>query len=227
LGAALYTWLSREGAHVLGVGRSKPQFKIESADTFLECDLSTREGVGALIERAKTFEPDTLIHAVGGGFKRSSDFISRDDFLYLLDLNFLVALELNNAVLPRMLGRKQGWIVHLGTVATKELTASVGYTCVKSLIEPYVRHMGRKYLAEGVYFSGVTLGAITGFDGAMDRLAKDRPAVFGDFLKARRPSSRPTPVAELLPYFRLLLTTAAKVQASNMICLDEAEGKAI
>lgn len=227
LGAALYTWLAGEGAEVLGVGRSKPGFSPPSGRTFLELDLSVADNVATLVERAKAFQPDTVIHGLGGGFRRSSDFITKDDFIYLLNLNFLIGLELNNALLPAMIERKKGWIVHLGSVATKELTASVGYTCVKSLITPYVKHLGRKLLPDSVYVSGVTLGAMTGFDGAIDRLQADRPEVYGNFVETRRPSQRATPVGELLPYFYLLLTDNAKVHASNMICLDEAEGKAI
>ena len=224
LGAALSAWLVENGAEVLGVGRSKPHAAISN---FLESDLSIPENVAALIERAKAYQPDSIIHCMGGGFKRSSDFVSREDFQYLLNLNFLIPLELNNALLPSMIEKKRGWIVFLGSVATKEVTASVGYTCAKSLVTPYVRHMGRKFLPEGVYFSGVTLGAITGYDGAMDRLKVDRPENYETFLASRRPSRRATPVTELFPYFHLLLTEAAKVHASNMICLDEAEGKAI
>jgi NAD(P)-dependent dehydrogenase (short-subunit alcohol dehydrogenase family) len=226
LGAGLFQWLTAEGADVLGVGRSKPSFTVTTG-TFIEADLSTDAGVADVIKHAQIAGVDTVIHGVGGGFKRSSDFITKEDFLYLLNLNFTVALELNNALVPGMIAKNRGWVIHLGSVATKELTASVGYTSVKSLVTPYVKHMGRKYLADGVYFSGVTLGAMTGFEGAIDRLQTDRPEVFESFLADRRPSQRATPVAELLPYFRLLLTDSAKVHASNMICLDEAEGKAI
>jgi len=227
LGGALFTWLTGQGAEVLGVGRSRPGFAIPQGSHFIEMDLSERGNVAALVARATAYQPDSVVHCLGGGFKRSSDFISRDDFLYLLDLNFMVALEINNAVLPTMRDNKRGWIVHLGTVATRELTASVGYTCAKSLIAPYVKHMGRKFLPDGVYVSGITLGAITGADGAIDRLRGDRPEVYENFMTSRRPSQRATPVAELFPYFYLLLTENAKVHSSNMICLDEAEGKAI
>ena len=227
LGAALFTWLLEQGAEVLGVGRTKPGFAVPKNGHFLELDLSVGDNVTALIAQAKAYQPDSVLHCIGGGFKRSSDFISRDDFLYLLNLNFLISLELNNALLPAMLEKKKGWVIHLGSAATKELTASVGYTCVKSLITPYVRHMGRKFISEGVYFSGITLGAMTGFDGSMDRLRTDRQEVFESFVENRRPTKRSTPVAELFPYFQLLLTESAKVHASNMICLDEAEGKSI
>jgi NAD(P)-dependent dehydrogenase (short-subunit alcohol dehydrogenase family) len=227
LGGALFMWLAEQGAQVLGVGRSNPDFTVPEGSTFIALDLAERGNVAALIERAVAYQPDSVIHCLGGGFKRSSDFISRDDFLYLLDLNFTVGLEINNAVLPTMRENKRGWIVHLGSVATRELTASVGYTCAKSLITPYVKHMGRKFMPDGVYFSGITLGAMTGAEGAIDRLRGDRPEVYEKFLADRRPSQRATPVAELFPYFSLLLTENAKVHSSNMICLDEAEGKAI
>ena len=42
-------------------------------------------------------------------------------------------------------------------------------------------------------------------------------------MESRRPSARATPT-ELMPYFNLLLTDSAKLHASNMMCIDEAEG---
>ncbi len=226
LGAALLEWLSQEGAAVLGVGRSAPH-EMPQGVKFLSLDLSKRENVAILVSEAKKFRVDTIVHCLGGGFQRSSDLISADDFAYLMQLNFTVSLELNNALLPMMIEQQRGWIVHLGSIATREVTASVGYTCVKSLIAPYVKHMGRKFLPYGVYISGITLGAITGFSGSMDRLHDQRPEVFTTFLETRRPTKRVTPVEELVPYFDLLLSSNAKVHASNMIQLDEAEGRSI
>lgn len=226
LGAAVASWLAQGGADVLGVGRTRP------ADGCIgvrvsQRDLTSRDGLSGLILQAKDFRPDTIIHAMGGGFGLSSDFITTDEFNYLLKVNFLASLEINNALVPLMVARKQGWVVHVGSVATRELTASVGYTCVKSLIAPYVKSMGRRLLVDSVYFSGITLGAITGCAGAIDRLHADRPAVFTNFIEHRRPSKRATPVNEILPYFGLLLKETARIHASNMIILDEAESVAI
>ena len=227
LGAALCVWLIEKGADVLCVGKAKPSYQITTKVNSLQLDLSKSQNVRRLIEEAKKYQPDSIIHCLGGGFKRSSDTISKEDFLYLLNLNFLISLEVNNALLPNMLKNNKGWIIHLGSVATLELTASMGYTCVKSLIKPYVRHMGKKYISKGVYFSGVNLGAMTGYGGAMDRLSEDHKDLFENFLENRRPTRRSTPVEELFPYFNLLLSESAKVHASNMISINEAEGFSI
>ena len=222
LGAALFQWLISQNVNVLGIGRSKPNF-IFKPNCFLELDLSIEKNVELLVTNIKEFKADSIVHCMGGGFKRSSDLISKKDFLYLLNLNFLVALEINNAILPQMIENKKGWIIHLGSVATKEITASIGYTCVKSLITPYVRNLGRKLINKGVYVSGVTLGAVIGNEGSMDRLRDDKPMIFDEFISSRRPTKRATPVNDLLPYFQMLLSANAKLHASNMITLDEGE----
>ena len=226
VGAALTEWLADNGAHVLAVGRSTENLS-RSRVEYLALDLSSQENTSKLVQHANEFEPDTVVHALGGGFGLSNDLVTPEDFLHLVQLNFLVSLQINNSLLPNMVAKQQGWIVHLGTVATRELTASVGYTCAKALITPYVKHMGRKLVCDGVYISGITLGAVTGQGGAIDRLKNKKPDVFRDFMKSRRPSARATPLTELMPYFNLLLTDSAKLHASNMLCIDEAEGVAI
>lgn len=226
VGAALTAWLAEKGADILAVGKSEANLSRGRVE-YLALDLSREENTSKLIEQTNQFEPDTVIHALGGGFGVSSDLITSAEFLYLLQLNFLVSLQINNALLPNMVARQRGWIVHLGSIATRELTASVGYTCAKALITPYVKHMGRKLLPDGVYISGITLGAVTGQGGAIDRLQNKKPDIFRDFMESRRPSARATPLTELMPYFNLLLTDSAKLHASNMMCIDEGEGVAI
>ena len=223
-GAAVYEWLIHEKANVLGVGRGKPDFEIYDKKSFLQLDLAEQANIEKLIDRTLSFQPDTIIHCLGGGFKKSNDLITKSDLLHLLNMNFIIGLELNNAVLPSMINNKKGWIIHLSSIATKEITASVGYTCVKSLLKPYVKIMGRKYISKNIYISGINLGAITGNNGALDRLNKSNNEIYEDFLRKRRPTLRSTPINEIFPYLNLLLSDNAKIHASNMINLDEAEG---
>jgi len=227
LGAGLVDWLISSGAVVMSVGRSQVNAPANSRLISVCLDLVKEGNVRALTDAAIEFKPDSIVHCLGGGFKKSADLISAEDFLYLLKFNFLVALQLNNALLGSMVQKRKGWIVHVGSLATKEVTASLGYTCVKSLILPYVRHLGKKYITDDVYISGVTLGALSGYDGAMDRLHAERRGVFDQFLATRRPTQRCTPIDEVLPYFRLLLSRGAKLHASNMLSITEAEGYAI
>lgn len=226
LGAALVSWLHSAGAEVIGVARN---FKVaeRSGVELIELDLSDRKNVQKLVDHSLLSQPDTVIHTLGGGFKMSSDLIRTEDFLHILNLNFIISLELNNAILPKMIERRRGWVVHVSSIATKEITASVGYTCAKSVIAPYVKHLGRKLLPHNIFVSGVSLGAITGYGGAMDRLQNSTNEIHSNFIQSRRPTLRNTPVEELTSYFDLLLTETANIHASNMMVLDEGESKSI
>ena len=224
LGAEAVRFLAGQGATILAHGRSSNDTILHPNVEFIYLDFAVQGNVEKFTSRALEFDPDSILHCLGGGFKRSSDFIVRDDFLYLLNLNFMVSLEINNILIPKMLQVKRGWIIHFSSIATRELTASLGYTCVKSLIAPYVKHLGRKLVSEEVFMSGVTLGALSGGDGALDRLEAERNDVYNTLIVQRRPTNRASPTAELMPFIKLLLSKYGKVHASNMICLDEAEG---
>ena len=226
-GSVVYEWLINKNVNVLAFGRGKPDFSIIDKESYQELDLSKEENVSELIKKAIIFNPDTIIHCLGGGFKKSNDLITKSDLYYLLNMNFLISVELNNSVLPNMIENKKGWIIHLSSIATKELTASVGYTCVKSIIKPYIKHMGRKYVNKNIYISGIMLGAITGNNGAIDRLRTSNNVIHQKFINERRPTLRSTPIIEILPYLDLLLSVSAKIHASNIITLDEAESISI
>lgn len=77
----------------------------------------------------------------------------------------------------------------------------------------------KKYIANNVYISGVTLDALTGYDGAIDRLHAERKEVFDQFLQNRRPTRRCTPILGASPHFRVLLSSYSKLHTSNMISL--------
>jgi short-subunit dehydrogenase len=223
----MVSYLAGEGARILAQGCSANPAVPHPNVGYLFFDLDKQENVENFIMKIRDFNPDTILHCLGGGFKRSTDLISKKDFLYLLNLNFMVAVQLNNVFIPEMLKTGRGWIIHFGSIASRELTASVGYTCVKSIIVPYVKHMGRKFVDKGVFVTGVTLGALSGSGGALDRLSVDRRDIYDAFIDNRRPTRRATPTAEIMPFIKLLLTSSAKIHASNVICLDEAEGIAI
>ena len=88
VGAALAAWLASEGAKILAIGRSKQISPVHGVE-YLPLDLSRAENMTSLIAHATKFEPDTVVHALGGGFGLSDDMISPQDFLHLLRLNFL------------------------------------------------------------------------------------------------------------------------------------------
>ncbi len=111
-------------------------------------------------KKAKEFlgKIDVVLHVVGGGLGLRDPLLKSEDFIKLFKLNVTAASEINRIVLPEMIKRKKGNLVHVGSIASSEATGSVGYNSVKSAVAAYVRSLGREVAGSGVVVTGVGIG---------------------------------------------------------------------
>ena len=97
----------------------------------------------------------------------------------LYKVNVSIAAEINRLVLPSMVEQKKGFVVHVGSVASQEATASVGYNTVKASLAAYVRSLGREMAHTGVIITGILPGAFYGEDNSMFRFEYYKPEEYG------------------------------------------------
>jgi len=125
VGRALVELLLIEGAQVLTSARQASSDL--PAELFVQADLSTAEGCATLVAAAKQRlgDVDIIVHVLGGSSAPSGGFAVLDDAHWQreLDLNLLPAVRLDRALLPAMLKRQSGVIIHvtwgLGSSGTK------------------------------------------------------------------------------------------------------------
>lgn len=231
LGRKLAVELAATGKSIIAVGRDPDKLKsllIASSNirTFL-CDFESDISKKDLYNELKVLDIDAVIHCLGGGFKLSQDLLSSSGFMRLFNLNFLVSAEINEILIPRMLKNKRGWIVHIGSIASREVTASVGYTSIKAIIPAYVKTLGRRLIANNVYMSAIIPGGMVGERGAMDRLELINSSAVSSFITKKRPTGKLSKVEDYLRWVEMLLSAHASLHASNSIILDEGESTSI
>ena len=228
LGKAIARHLRKLEFEITGVSRNSiDSSEFDSSVSWLTADLSESSEIARVAELVSSQSFDVAIHCLGGGLGMHNPSLSIDDFDALMRINFFAAYHINNALIESMKVSKKGWIVHLDSIATREITASLGYTCAKSLIRPYVKHLGRSLIEDNVFLSSIQLGAMTGEGGAMDRLKVRNSYQHEEFVKRRRPSKRMTPNYEIMPYLDLLMSPSARLHAGNTLVLDESELQSI
>jgi short-subunit dehydrogenase len=228
LGKAIARHLIKHQFKIIGVSRnSNDSSEFDSSISWLKADLSQSSEIARIAELVSGQPFDIAIHCMGGGLGMHNPSLSIAEFDALMRINFFAAYHINNALIDNMKKSKKGWIVHLDSIATREITASLGYTCAKSLIKPYVKHLGRSLIADNVFVSSIQLGAMAGDGGSMDRLKIKNPHLYKDFIEKRRPSERMTPNDELMPYLDLLISPSARLHAGNTLVLDESELQSI
>ena len=150
LGQAAAIWFSKLDYKIALLSRShlnlekvRKKCKNSKLHISLEINLLDISTIKKSINRAIKFlnGVDVVLHAAGGGLGLKENLISANDFLKLLNLNILSAVEINRLIIPKM---KKGNIIHVGSIASYESVGSVGYNSAKATITAYVKTLGRE-----------------------------------------------------------------------------------
>ncbi|MFH1798609.1 MAG: SDR family oxidoreductase [Candidatus Omnitrophota bacterium] len=190
-------------------------------------DLTKKDKLYEGIMKAKDFlgEIDVVLHVVGGGLGLKDPLLTADDFVALFNLNVVVAAEINRLVLPGMMKRGTGNLVHVASIASSEATGSVGYNSVKAALAAYVRTLGREIAASGVVATGILPGGFYAPGNSWDRLRTKKPEVVKRFIKERLPRGVMGKAEELIPMILLLCSDAASMMGGCLVPIDAGEGK--
>src|SRR5438309_11143177 len=117
-GKAIANRFQRGGATVIITARSAPGEKADNH--FVQADVSTAEGTTKVIsEILNRFQGiDIIIHNVGGSSAPSGGFITVTDEIWQHNLNenLFPAVRLDRGLLPSMIERGSGVIIHISSI---------------------------------------------------------------------------------------------------------------
>ncbi|MGY1495870.1 SDR family NAD(P)-dependent oxidoreductase [Streptomyces sp. QTS52] len=161
IGLATVRTLITEGVRVLGAARTiTPELRETGALTF-PADLSTADGVTALIDSALA-EPggiDLLVNNVGGR-ETVPGFLETDDAQWtrFLDLNLLSAVRATRAALPSLIERR-GAIVNISSIVARQPGAGPApYGAAKAALTSLGKSLAEEFGPQGVRVNTVTPG---------------------------------------------------------------------
>lgn len=235
LGSVCARALAEEGAHLALFARSagaleqvRKSCHDPASHRCFPLDLLETPAIQREVEEAAAFlgGVDVVLHAAGGGLGLRDPLLCHDDFLKLFRLNVLAAAEINRLVLPGMRERGRGNLVHVGSIASSEAVASVGYNTVKAALAAYVRSLGREVAGSGVVVTGVLPGGFRAPGNSWERLGAEKPEVVARFVQERLPRSRLGDAGELVPWILMLCSDAASMMGGCLIPVDAGEGLA-
>jgi NAD(P)-dependent dehydrogenase (short-subunit alcohol dehydrogenase family) len=179
IGAAVVRRLAFAGATVLMTARSVPATGY--SDQYIRADVSTREGVGRVIEATldRLGGLDILVNSVGGSTAPGGGALAlNDDHWQLeLDLNLLAAVRLDRGFLPGMLAQRHGVIVHVSSIQrTMPLfEATLAYAAAKAALSNYSKGLAKEMSPRGIRVNSVAPGytETEAAVGLVERLAAD------------------------------------------------------
>jgi NAD(P)-dependent dehydrogenase (short-subunit alcohol dehydrogenase family) len=230
LGRATVERFLAGGAHVITAARG-PAEAIEGAE-FIQADLTTAEGGDRLAKAAlKRFGGiDILAHNLGGSAMPSGGFVALTDAIWLseLNLNLLATVRLDRLLIPQMIERGKGAVVHVtSTQSVLPLPESTtAYAAAKAALRTYSKSISKELGPKGVRVNIVCPGWIM-TEGAVE-LVKNMQAANGSTYEEARhavmgwiggiPMGRgaePSEVADLIAY--LASDRAAAIHGSEFV----------
>lgn len=164
VGAAVVKRFRELGAHVLACARTKPPELPE--DMFVAADLTTIEGCATVHRATETRfgSPDIIVHVLGGSSSPSGGFAAIDDNQWHreLDLNLFPAVRLDRALLPSMLARGSGVIIHVTSIQNRLPlpNATTAYAAAKAALSTYSKSLAKEVTPKGIRVVRVAPGWI-------------------------------------------------------------------
>jgi short-subunit dehydrogenase len=163
IGRAVALLLARDGAQVVAAARDEarlralaeeqPGIQAVRADITLEADRAT------LIDAAG--DVDVLVNNAGIGWKGLVEEMPLDDVRALLELNVVALIDLTQKVLPRMLERRHGHIVNVGSVAGfVGVPGETVYCTTKFAVQGFTDGLRRELRGRGVDVTLIAPGPI-------------------------------------------------------------------
>jgi 3-oxoacyl-[acyl-carrier protein] reductase len=201
IGLAIGEALAREGARVAIGARdqaalSDARRSLEAAGPgphlALSCDLTTAQGVDALVAAAseQLGGVDLLVNNLGGSGARRFEDASEADFRDVLERNFWPALRASERAVPEMRRRGGGAIVMVTSIWGREAGGGPSYNVAKSAEMSLAKAMARDLAKYGIRVNSVAPGSIWFPGGGWDRRQQSDPTGIAEFVHREIPGGR-------------------------------------
>ncbi len=166
-GAGLATMrrLAAGGARVATAARG-PLRDSQAAELFVQADLGTAAGAAQLAETLLTRwgGVDILVHNLGGSGAPPGGFAALDDAEWqrALSVNLLAAVRLDHALLPGMIARGHGAVLHVSSIQRRLPLpeSTLAYAAAKAALTNYSKGLSKELGPKGIRVNSMAPGYI-------------------------------------------------------------------
>jgi 2-dehydro-3-deoxy-L-rhamnonate dehydrogenase (NAD+) len=160
LGRAIAARLASEGAEIAMLDLSEAQLAVAAASigpnaVVFPCDVTDEADVAAVVARVleRFGRIDILVNSAGttGKTNIKTHEVEPENFQFVFDVNVTGSFLTARAVLPAMLQRNYGRILHIASIAGKEGNAGMlAYSASKAAVIGMTKVQGKEYAETGI-----------------------------------------------------------------------------
>ncbi len=165
MGEAIVRRLKAAGAQVATTARS-PLPAGQVPDLFVQADIATAEGVSRVVAEIEEQMGgvDLLVNVVGGSSAPGGGFAVLDDEQWMaeLSLNLLGAVRFDRALVPGMIERGHGVVIHISSIQRilPLHHATLAYAAAKAALTTYSKGLSKELGPQGVRVNTISPGFI-------------------------------------------------------------------
>ena len=163
LGEAVVARLTEMGAKVLTTARSGSQ---PADGMFVAADIATAAGCATVVDAIGRHlgGVDIIVHVVGGSSAPAGGFAVLDDDVWQkeFNLNLMAAVRLDRALLPAMIKKGSGVIVHITSIQRQMPLpqSTIAYAAAKAALSNYSKALSKEVGPKGIRVVRVAPGWI-------------------------------------------------------------------
>jgi NAD(P)-dependent dehydrogenase (short-subunit alcohol dehydrogenase family) len=163
LGKAVVARLTEMGAKVLTTARSGPQ---QADGMFVAADVAKAAGCATVVDAVVKHlgGVDIIVHVVGGSSAPAGGFAVLDDEAWQkeFNLNLMAAVRLDRALLPAMIEKGSGVIVHITSIQRQMPLpqSTIAYAAAKAALSNYSKALSKEVGPKGIRVVRVAPGWI-------------------------------------------------------------------
>jgi len=207
IGAAVAQYFEQNGHHVISVSRSLPV-----AGEWIQADVSTAEGIGAIGDAISDTPVDALLYMGGvweeGAFTDQYDFMSSSDqeTRYVISVNTIAPIEITRQLAPNLAKSNNPRAIFIGSLSGLDNCASreVANTASKFGLRGAVQSLRLALRNYKIGFTVINPGNVA------------TEEVLADIKESRFPPQVPIPIADLISSIEWVLSLSAVVDVVDL-----------
>lgn len=230
IGRSIAIELSREGAVVVAVSRSPESLKSLHAEMSVTgghhrtiCVNLAEAGAPSSVAHSVVRDvgvPDIVIHNLGGSLGVTDPLAGWQEWQKVWRFNVGVPVEMNTVLIPQMVEKKWGRIVHVSSSAASTFQGYPAYVSAKAALNAYVRTVGRAMANANIVMSAVAPGPIFGEGRYLARLEREDPAAWAEYVRHHLPIGRLGRPEEIATAVVFLCSKLASFAVSAIVPVD-------